>query len=64
MIITKNLEHLAMFYMYQKEIHLIINSATDNAANINTLIIKSHRISTLCVRHNPKPFKHIERIVW
>ena len=45
--------------MQQKEIHLIFKSVIDNAANTCTLKIKSHNISSLCVRQNLEPFKHI-----
>ena len=40
-------------------IHLIISVAADKAANTSTLKFKSHKINSLCVRHNPEPFKHI-----
>ena len=40
--------------VHQNGIHLIINSATDNTANTSTLRIKSHNISSLCVRHHPE----------
>ena len=39
--------------VHQNEIHLIINSATDNTANASTLRIKGHAIRSLCVWHNP-----------
>ena len=42
-----------------REIHLRISRAADKAANTSTLKIKSHNIYSLCVRHNPEPFKHI-----
>ena len=46
--------------LHQKEIRLIINSATDNVANTSTLKIKkNHNISGLCGHHNIDPFKHI-----
>ena len=41
------------------DIHLIISWAADKAVNTSTLKIKSHNINSLCVRHNPEPFKHI-----
>ena len=40
-------------------IHLIISRAAEKAANTSTLKIKIHNINSLCVRHNPEPFKHI-----
>ena len=45
--------------LHLREIHLIISVAADKAANTSTLKIKSHNINSLCVRHNPEPFKHI-----
>ena len=44
--------------LHLRDIHLIISRAADKAAKTSTLKIKSH-INRLCVRHNPKPFKHI-----
>ena len=44
--------------LHLKDIHLIISTAADKAVNTSTLKIKSH-INSLCVRHNPEPFKHI-----
>ena len=51
--------HLTNFDHLEREIHLIISVAADKAANTSTLEIKSHNINSLCVRHNPEPFKHI-----
>ena len=44
--------------MHLNEIYLIFIRDADNAANTSTLKTKSH-INSLCVRHNPEPFKHI-----
>ena len=45
--------------LHLRAIHLIISVAADKAVNTSTLKIKSHNINSLCVRHNPEPFKHI-----
>ena len=45
--------------LHLRVIQLIISVAADKAANTSTLKIKSHNINSLCVRHNPEPFKHI-----
>ena len=45
--------------LHLRDIHLIIGRTADKATNTSTLKIKSHNINSLCVRHNPEPFKHI-----
>ena len=45
--------------LHLRVLHLIISVAADKAANTSTLKIKSHNINSVCVRHNPEPFKHI-----
>ena len=45
--------------MHLRAIHLLISVAADKAVNTSTLKAKSYNINSLCVRHNPKPFKHI-----
>ena len=45
--------------LHLRVIHLIISRVAEKAANTSTLKIKSHNINSLCVPHNPQPFKHI-----
>ena len=39
--------------LHLRKIPLIISRAADKAANTSTLKNKSHKINSLCVRHNP-----------
>ena len=62
--ISFKISHYQLFVfskgLYLRDIHLIISRAADQAANTITLKIKSHNINSLCVHHNPEPFKHIK----
>ena len=53
-----NFNHLEINLLL-RVIYMIISVAADKAVNTSSLKIKSHNINSLCVRHNPEPFKHI-----